>query len=150
MAGTSAALAVDLGPLLAADRLDLGRAIVSSGQAIERIIPWPPSICSGGVTPSRSLGTPICIRIWIARFPWAELWKKATTRGMLSVFLTSPGRTCGVSMAIHSRGRNDSEGSLRRPAERPGRASKFDVRAGRSQAGTASAWSLESIVGLLP
>ena len=34
----------------------------------------------------------------MARFPWAELGKKTTTRGMLSACLTNPGRTCGVSM----------------------------------------------------
>ena len=40
-------------------------AIFSSGQAIESIMPWPASICSGGVTPSRSLGTPSAVRSWI-------------------------------------------------------------------------------------
>ena len=36
-------------------------SILPLGQPIESTIPWPPSICSGGVTPMRSLGMPICI-----------------------------------------------------------------------------------------
>ena len=48
-------------------------SIFSSGQPMERIMPWPPSIWSGGVIPRRSLGIPIAVRSWMARFPSAAL-----------------------------------------------------------------------------
>ena len=55
-----------------ADGLDLGdEALV--GEEIDSTIPCPDSIRSGGVTPSRSLGTPSAVSSWIAELPCAEL-----------------------------------------------------------------------------
>lgn len=80
-------------------QIDSTRVMISGeGQGMESTMPWPPSICSGGVTPNWSLGTPTWTSNWIARLPRDELGKKAITRGTGFAADTRPGRICGISM----------------------------------------------------